>query len=115
MRIPGTNLVVLFFLRQFYEPGEAHGQSTAKLRRWTFPVAECVVPLSVPYCELSSGRSHCKEPSDHTAKFTPVTCGRPTQPDPRMNVSPLIPTHRSTLKVDLMVNLPVPDRTGISQ
>ena len=66
---------------------------------------------SVPYCELFAGRFHCKEPSDYTAKFIPITCGRPTQPDARINVSSLSPTYRSTL----MVNSLEPNRIGISQ
>ena len=70
-----------------------------------------MVGLSVPYCELFAGRFHCKEPSDYTAKFIPITCGRPTQSDARINVSSLSPTYRSTL----MVNSLEPNRIGISQ
>ena len=67
--------------------------------------------LKEPYCELFSGRFHCKEAPNCTAKFIPITCGRPTQPDARINLSFLIPTHRSTLTVNLLEA----DRTGISQ
>ena len=67
--------------------------------------------LHVPNCEFFGGRFHCKEPYDHAAKLIPITCGRPTQPDARINVSPLSPTYRSTL----MVNLLEPDRISISQ
>ena len=50
-----------------------------------------VVGLGVPNCELFGGRSRCKEPSDYTVKFVPITCGRPTQLGVRTNVYLLTP------------------------
>ena len=67
--------------------------------------------LNVQCCELSGGGFHCKEPSDYTVKFIPITCGRPTHPDARISLSSLSPTYHSTL----MVNSLEPDRIGISR